>query len=90
MASLANDLGRLVRAVGQAVAPLDGVTVAVELGGAPRLVDVGGGAGAVSDVLGDAGSRVVAVIEGEDAQFASLGEACCNGKWGMGMEFIAT
>ena len=72
---LANDLGRLVRAVGQAVIPLGGVTVAVELGGAPRAVDVGGGAGAVRHVLGDAGVRVVAVLEGEDAQSPSFGEA---------------
>ena len=82
-ALLANDLGRLVRTVGHAVVPLDGVTVSVELGGAPRLVDVGGGAGAVRDVLGGAGRRVVAVIEGEDAQLSVFCEARCNqnGGW---------
>ena len=67
-----------MRTVGQAVAPLDRVTVAVELGGAPGLVDVGGGAGAVGDVLGDAGDGVVAVLEGEEAQLAGFGEASCN------------
>ena len=82
-ALLANDLGRLVRTVGHAVVPLDGVTVAVGLGGAPRPVDVGGGAGAVRDVLGGAGRRVVAVIEGEDAQLSVFCEARCNqnGGW---------
>ena len=67
-----------MRTVGQAVAPLDRVTVAVELGGAPGLVDVGGGAGAVGDVLGDAGDGEVAVLEGEEAQLAGFGEASCN------------
>ena len=47
----------------------------VERGGAPRLVDVGGGAGAVRHVLGGAGRRVVAVLEGEHAQSPGLGEA---------------
>ena len=65
-----------MRAVWQAVSPLEGEAVSVELGGAPRLVDVGRGAGAVGDVLGDAGRRVVAVLEGEHAQSPGLGEAC--------------
>ena len=73
---LADNLGRLVRAVWQAIPPLEGETVSVERGGAPRLVDVGGGAGAVRHVLGDAGRRVVAVREGEHAQSSSPGEAC--------------
>ena len=54
--SLADDLGRLVRAVGQAVAPLGGEAVAVELCGAPWRVDGGGGARAVRHGLDRVGS----------------------------------
>ena len=53
---LADDLGRLVRAVGQAVAPLGGEAVAVELCGAPRRVDGGRGARAVRHGLRRIGS----------------------------------
>ena len=65
-----------MRAVRQAISPFEGEAVGVERGGAPRLVDVGGGAGAVRHVLGGAGRRVVAVLEGEHAQSPGLGEAC--------------